>query len=256
MFSGLERPNSIGWAPAAVLALVFCFLVGLLGAQTADADPPPFDGVMWFLAIQDTSGPEDFSWKVHLAEDQALEQIDERSAIVYYVDDHTTGFSIFAEAAHDVIGTSVPTSLSVTGSDVITLTVHHRAGNPKTGGTPFDYPINSGQGWEVVYVPAVQVIGPPDEAELREQREREAREGWEALEARGLKGASGSCVVPRLRGKSLKASRRRLASAGCKVGSVTFSQKGGSMRGARVVGQSPRPGIALNPHAAVDLQLK
>jgi hypothetical protein len=210
---------------------------------------------MWFPAIQDSSGPEDFSWKVHLAENQALEQIDEQSAIVYYVDDHTTGFSIFAEAAHDALGTSVPTTLIVTGSDVITLTVHHRAGNLQTGGTPFDYPIISGQGWEGGYNEPVHVIGPPDEAELREMREREVWEAREALEAKVLQGPSGYCLVPRLKGKSLRASRRRLARADCKVGSVTLRRKGASMKGARVVGQNPRPGAVLSPRSIVDLEL-
>jgi hypothetical protein len=204
--------------------------------------------------IQDPSGPEDYSWEVQLAKNQALEQVDDQTAVVYYVGDHTTAFPITAEPAHDAEGASVPTTLAVTGSDVITLTVHHRAGNPKTGGTPFDYPILAGQGWEGGFQ-TVYITGPPDEAELGEQRERRERQEWEALEARRSEVAAEGCVVPRLKGKSLKASRRRLVRAGCKVGSVTVRKKGDSMKAARVIGQSPRPGVALDPPLTVDLKL-
>ena len=207
---------------------------------------------MIFPYIQDPWGPEDFSWKVLLPEGQALEQIDDQSALVYYVRDHYPAFSITAEAAHDAVGTNVPTTLSVTGSDVITLTVHHRAGDPKAGGTPFDYPIVAGQGWEGGFQTEI-VKGPPDEAELREEQEREEREEREAqAEWPGV--ASKNCLVPRLEGKSLRASKRRLARTGCGVGKVTL-RRGVKRNQARVVGQSPRPGVALDSAASVDLVL-
>lgn len=204
---------------------------------------------MDFPYIEDPSGPEDYSREVQLAENQALEQIDNQTAIVYYVRDHVTAFSITAEAAHDAVGTNVPTTLSVAG-DIITLTVHHRAGDPNTGGTSFDYPIIAGQGWEGGFQTEI-VKGPPDETELREARERRARE---ALEADRPGVVLSGCLVPRLKGKSLRASKRRLARAGCEVGRVTL-RKGGSQRSARVVGQSPKPGVVLSPAASVSLTL-
>lgn len=251
VLSGFGRPNAIRLALAGVLALVLCLVIGLLGAYQARADLAPFDGAMTFPMIQDPSGPEDYSWEVQLADNQVLEQIDDQTAVVYYIRDHTTAFGITAEPAHDAIGTKVPTTLSVSGGDVVTLTVHHRAGNPKAGGALFDYPIVAGEGWEGGFS-TVYVVGPPDEAELRELRERQERE---AEEAGRPKAAATGCVVPRLKGRSLGASRRRLAKAGCKLGSVTRGKKGGFAKAARVMSQSPRPGVVLSEPSAVDLKL-
>jgi hypothetical protein len=235
---------------AAILAFTLLATTGFQAA-TASAEPAPYVGDMGFPSIQDPSGQEDYSWQVQLSEDQALEQIDDQTAIVYYAGDHVTALAITAEAAHDAVGTNVPTTLSVSGSNVITLTVHHRAGNPDAGGTPFDYPILAGPGWEGGIQPGVVVIGPPDEAELREERERRARA---ALEAERSGVALSGCLVPRLKGKSLRASKRRLARAGCGVGKVTLS-RGAKRNQARVVGQSPRPGTALGSAANVNLAL-
>jgi hypothetical protein len=234
---------------AAVLALAL-FVTAGFQAATAPADPPLYEGDMTFPYIQDPSGPEEYSWKVQLAKDQALEQIDDQTALVYYVGGHHPALSITAEPAHDAGGTNVPTTLSVATSDVITLTVHHRAGDPNTGGTPFDYPIVAGPGWEGGYQTVI-VKGPPDEAELREERERQARE---ALEAERSRVAPKGCMVPRLKGKSLRASKRRLVRAGCEVGKVTL--RGDAKKSqARVVAQTPRPGAALGQAASVNLAL-
>lgn len=238
-----------GLAFAAVLAFALLATAGIC-ARTARADPPLYDGLMSFPYIQDSSGPEDYSWKVKLAKDQALEQIDDQTAIIYYVEGPYPAFSINAQPAHDAVGTNVPTTLSVTGSDIIVLTVHHRAGDPNAGGTPFDYPIIAGQGWEGGYETFI-VKGPPTEMELREERERQARE---ALEAERSGVAPSGCLVPRLKGKSLRASKRRLARAGCEAGKVTLS-RGAKMNQARVVGQSPRPGVTLGSAASVALTL-
>jgi hypothetical protein len=169
---GVGPLNAIRFWVAIAIASPLCIMVAP-NLGTAQAEIPSFGGVMTFPAIEDPSGPEDYSWKVQLAEGQGLEQLDDQAAIVYYVDDHTTALTISAEAAHDAIGTSVPTTLAVTGSDVITLTVHHRAGNPKAGGAPFSYPVVAGQGWEGGVKPPVIVQGPPDEAALSEQRKRD-----------------------------------------------------------------------------------
>lgn len=59
----------------------------------------------------------------------------------------TLGEVLAAEEAHDAVGTDVPTTLTKTGGDVVTLSVHFLEGNPAAGGAPFEYPIVGGAGW-------------------------------------------------------------------------------------------------------------
>jgi surface antigen len=59
------------------------------------------------------------------------------------------------------------------------------------------------------------------------------------------------CRVPRLLGKSLKASRQKARGAGCKIGKVT---KPGDA-GGEVVAQNPKPGKLLGPGAKVKVTL-
>jgi hypothetical protein len=173
---------------------------------------------MTFPAIQDPTGPEEFSWEVQLREGQELRQIDDRHAAVY-----SNGFERFvieieAVAAHDAVGTTVPTTLAVTQPNVITLTVQHRAGNPAAGGAPFDYPVNAGSGWEGgIQIHHVQM--PPAEAS--------------PPPAAPVAAVVPVCLVPDLAGKSLKASRRMLRNSGCSLGPV----RGERARGAKVARQ-------------------
>jgi hypothetical protein len=167
-----------------LLLLVVCTLAVLattgFSSSRARADapvPPVFDGTMTFPMIDGPEGPEEYSWMVSLAEGQELESIDDQHAEVYYANGHHPALGISAELAHDASGSNVPTTLSVSDGDVITLTVHHRAGDPAADGAPFKYPIVGGQGWEGGFQTVI-VSGPPDEQELREQRnERERKEG-------------------------------------------------------------------------------
>lgn len=106
---------------------------------------PIFDGSMTFQTIREPTSLESFSWTVSMSADQSLKLINSQFAEVY-TDDHPN-FGIIAENAHDATGISVPTTLSVAGN-VLTLTVHHRAGIPTAGGAPFTYPITQGLGWE------------------------------------------------------------------------------------------------------------
>ena len=105
---------------------------------------PLDDGGMIFQAIRDDSAPESYSYRVTLGEDQVLRSIDAENAIVYY-SGHEPAFTITAEAAHDAVGTAVPTTLTVDNRDVVTLHVNYKAGNV---GTPFVYPITAGTGWQ------------------------------------------------------------------------------------------------------------
>lgn len=210
--------------------MVGMILIGVAGLAptSALAALPPFDGSMSFPKIQEPTDPEEFSWTVTLAEEQQLEAVDDQTARVRYTDG-PTAFVINAGSAHDADGSTVPTSLVVSGEDVVTLLVHHRAGDPATGGTPFTYPVSNGPGY-VVGPSTVIVKFPPNDQELLDEGERLGQPD-------ALKG----CSVPRLKGKSLKASKQRLREAGCRIGKVTRLAGVAAERG-RVVGQSPAPG--------------
>jgi hypothetical protein len=62
---------------------------------------------------------------------------------------------------------------------------------------------------------------------------------------------SPTCTVPKLKGKTLKADRRKLRNAGCKLGSV----KGKRGKKARVVGQSQKPGSVVPSGTAINVRL-
>jgi sugar lactone lactonase YvrE len=105
---------------------------------------PLNDGGMIFQDIRDASAPEEYSYRVSLSEEQELRQINEKTVEVF-LSGGSPSFTITAKPASDAIGTSVPTTLQKTGRDVVTLTVHHRAGHE---GQPFVYPVVGGSGWE------------------------------------------------------------------------------------------------------------
>jgi hypothetical protein len=215
----------------AVFAALHCAIVP---TSAAAAEIPPYDGAMSFPTIQDPTGPEEFSWEVQLREGQELRQIDDRHAAVYSNDYERFVFEIEAVAAHDAIGTTVPTTLAVTEPNVITLTVHHRAGNPAAGGAPFDYPVNAGSGWEGgiqvhhVQMPPAETSPPPSVAAVVPV-----------------------CLVPDVTGKSLKASRRALRTAGCSLGPV----RGERTKGAKVSKQYRQPGSSLPAGTVVGVKL-
>jgi IPT/TIG domain len=50
-----------------------------------------------------------------------------------------------------------------------------------------------------------------------------------------------TCTVPRLKGKTLKASKKKIKGADCKVGKVT-KKKGAKAKTGKVVGQNKKPG--------------
>lgn len=224
-------------------------LLACAGAASADAALPPYAGGMTFPNIQTVGDPEEYSWEVSLSEGEALEALDERSARVYLAEDGHTIFTIEAIAAHDADGTTVPTSLTVVSPNVITLFVHHRAGDPAKGGIPFDYPVIAGEGWEGGLQTEV-VLGPPDEQQEREERERREREEREAPE----QVQEIQCLVPRLKGLTIRRSKRELRQAHCAIGRIAV-RGGSSPKRRHVVRQSPRAGARLAVGGQVDVVL-
>jgi hypothetical protein len=218
----------------------------------AESALPTFDGEMVFPAIQGPLDPEEFSWEVDLDEDQELQLIDSQHAVVYYAQDQHPAFGIAATSAHDVSGATVPTDLAVLDGNVLTLTVHHRAGNPAAGRAPFDYPIQAGEGW-VEVGPGIVVVMPLPEGELQEATERIERESRPtAVRDRGR--PSVHCRVPRLKARSLQVSMRRIKEANCRVGRIG-KRRGATMETGRVVRQNPRAGKVLVKGATVNLTL-
>lgn len=213
---------------------VFAALLCVAAPASATAEEiPPFDGAMSFHSIPDPSGPEEFSWEVQLGEGQELRSIDDRHAGVYATEEDRLVFTIQAIAAHDAIGTTVPTTLAVTQPNIITLTVHHRAGNPAAGGAPFDYPVIAGSGWEGGIVTHQVQMPPPTEVPAPAS----------AMVA--------TCRVPDLVGRSLKATQKLLRSSSCTLGPV----RGERGKGAKVVKQYRKPGISLPAETAVGVKL-
>jgi hypothetical protein len=233
VFNGVRLVPATRFLVAVLFASVLWIVAGP-GAGSAHAEVPVYVGDMGFPAIQDASGPEEYSWKVQLAGNQGLEQLGDQTVIIYYVSDHTTALKISTQPAHDAVGANVPTTLEAAGGDVITLTVHHRAGNPKAGGAPFDYPVLGGSGFESSYQPAI-VQMPPDEA----------------IDIEPFK--EDHCIVPALKGKSLRVSRRQLARSGCSLGRVI--RRAASRKSAKVFGQNPRAGTTLKPGGQVSVKL-
>jgi hypothetical protein len=218
-----------------LIGLVALLLVAAVpGAATADV-PPPYTGDMTFPQITDPSGPEEFTWQVQLNDNRVLEAINEEFAAVYFKESHVVNVLIAAEHAHDASGASVPTSLVVTEPDLITLVVHHRAGNPAEGGASFDYPITAGAGWTVIEqggtVPSEVVVASDEEIP-----NSFAFQQFPRIEP--------SCRVPSLRGRSLRTSRHLLLASDCRVGAIR-RRRGATGKTAKVVRQSPRPGTEL-----------
>jgi sugar lactone lactonase YvrE len=134
---------------------------------------PLYDGAMTFAAIRDASGPESFSWKMRLEPEQQVELVDSKTVQVRW-EGGPVAFTILATPAHDAVGTSVPTHLSVMG-DILTLTVNHH-------GSPFVYPVVGGAGWEggfqtyQIVMPSGEEAGEISEGELSEEGEYRYRE--------------------------------------------------------------------------------
>jgi hypothetical protein len=222
-----------------VVAALFVFGALVTGAMSAAADEPPvpplYDGGMTFGEIHGPADPEEYSWTVELSEDQVLRAIDDQHAAVYY-GDREVAFGIAAQPAHDADGSAVPTTIAVSDGDVVTLTVHHRAGNPAASGAPFVYPILGGSGWEGGFRTIIVPMPGP-----------ERMPGDPVVQS----APTPECTVPILKGWSLKVGRKRLREAGCGLGEV----RGARSKTAKVVRQSPRPGVELPAGAEVGVKL-
>jgi hypothetical protein len=186
---------------------------------------------MSFPDIHGTEDPEDYCWEVKLGEEEELRQIDDTHAGVFW-EDGTRAMLITAALAHDADGAEVPTTLSVAQPNLVTLTVHHRAGNPAAGGAAFDYPITQGKGWEGGFQTATVNMPPPTEQETNPP----------------IAPPAPTCEVPSLQGRTLRAAKRALRRGGCALGPVRS-------HGAKVIKQYRPAGKVLSAGTEVGVKL-
>jgi sugar lactone lactonase YvrE len=140
--------------------------VAVAGSTKEHADMvirPIFNGLTTFSTIRNASAPETYSWKVELEPGQTLVSVDPLDAEIKF-ENGRRAMLIAAEPAHDAVGTPVETTLSVSGEDILTLTVHHRIAG-------IVYPVVGGAGWEGGYT-SEMIVGPQDDQEIKEERER------------------------------------------------------------------------------------
>jgi sugar lactone lactonase YvrE len=114
---------------------------------------PKYNGLTTFQSIRSPLAQETFAWEVQLGEDQSLHQLDAQHVQVMF-DEQYVSFIIAAEPAHDALGKSVPTTITVSGPDEIILTVAHKSQS-------FTYPVVGGAGWEGGYVGNLSAMPPP-----------------------------------------------------------------------------------------------
>jgi sugar lactone lactonase YvrE len=137
---------------------------------------PLSDGGLSFADIRGPSAPEHYAYEMDLGPEFRLQQSDPQHIEVVYWKYGVTAFVITAEQAHDVIGSTVPTHLSISGPEKITLTVEHRGASPAGGG--FVYPVMGGAGWQGgYYAVAFEMNEPLPPAESEEEEEELEEEG-------------------------------------------------------------------------------
>jgi PASTA domain len=206
------------------------------------------EGGMSFQEITGPEAPEEYPFRVDLGEEQFMEQVSPTEVDVEY-GGHHYAFSITAEEAHDAVGTAVPTTLELTGREEVTLTVHHREGNPIAEWAPFDYPIISGSGWaggfRTIVVPMENPLAFAEaDRKIIEANPPAAPEPPPVI----------TCKVPTLHGYSLRGAKNRLRAAHCGIGAVHLAADATVGKG-KVVKQFHVAGTELAAGAPVAVKL-
>lgn len=115
---------------------------------------PVFYGVFDYQSIRDKAAPEKYSWEVKMSGNQVLNLVNDQYAEVKHAVKGTVAYGIVADPAHDSIGTTLQTSLDVSGN-ILTLTVPHRS-------KQYVYPVVGGVGWEGGFTTSLAVMPPPE----------------------------------------------------------------------------------------------
>jgi hypothetical protein len=230
-------------------------LVASLGVAAAPAAAEPLgpapirnldEGGMILPEITGPEASEEYPFLVDLGEEQFLRQVSETEVDAYYAG-HMRAFAINAEEAHDADGATVPTTLELTGREVVTLTVHHREGNPAADWAPFDYPVVGGSGWAGGFRTEIVVMENPFAEAERKIIEANPPAPTEPLPVI-------TCKVPTLRGYSLRGAKNRLRAGHCAVGAVRLAA-GATLGKGKVVKQFHSAGTELTAGAPVAVKL-
>jgi hypothetical protein len=258
MAAGARRSRRLARCAAFLCALVASLSVpaGAAAAESPeDPTPPVYDGDLSFGILHGPTDPDEFSWRVELRPDETVRHVSETEVEVDYAGTGHRAFGIDAIAAHAADGATVPTSLLLSEGDIITLTVHDRAGNPAAGGAPFVYPILPGIGWEGGFPTTTFIKGPPDEMEVEAERRAREAQGSAPPPAPAVESTpTPSCTVPSLRGLGLRGARARLRAGHCSVGQVHLARGATKAKG-RVVKQFEPAGTVLAVGAPVAVKL-
>jgi hypothetical protein len=212
-------------------------------AEAPDAAPvrKVNEGGFSLEVINGPEAPEEHPFLMELGPRQELRQESETEVGVFSSGE--LEFSIQAISQHDAEGATVPTTVTVTGPEEITMTVHFRAGNPAAGGAPFVYPILSGSGWEGGWHGYASLItGEPKPAEAT------------PLAPPTEPAPVPTCKVPALRGDSLRGAKARLRASHCAVGAVHLADGATAAKG-KVVKQSRAAGTVLAAGATVAVKV-
>jgi hypothetical protein len=223
---------------------------GSAAAESGDAAPlrSLSDGGLDFPTIIGPEAPEEYPFQVEgFAPEVVLRQIDDQLIVGEYVEGGVRSASFEAVAAHDADGATVPTTLTLGEDEVITLTVHYKAGNPAAGGAPFVFPITDGVGWSGgFFTGTVQMINPFAEAERKVVEANPA--------AHPEPPPAPTCKVPTLRGYSLRGAKNRLRVAHCGLGAVHLAA-GATLGKGKVVKQFHPAGARLVEGSPVAVKL-
>jgi hypothetical protein len=238
---GKKRGGLVAIA-AAICALLASLAVTVAPAAAEEGNSAPLrpvsEGGLSIPVITGPTAPEEYPVQYeHLSQGVRFRQVSDQLIAVEYFALGNAG-KIEAVPAYAADGAAVPTSLRLAEDEkgyVVTMIVHHRAGNPAAGGAPFVYPIQGSAPEGGTFTGAVEVKPTP------------AAEPTAPV-------PSSPCKVPLLHGLSLKAAKARLRAAHCAIGNVRL---GAPMidRTERVVGQLRAAGTQLPAGAHVGVKL-
>ena len=231
-------------------ALVASLAIAVAPAAAEFLGPAPIrnwdEGGMVLPTITGPEAPEEYPFRVDLGEEQFLRQVSATEVDAYYAG-HSRAFAINAEAAHDAVGAAVPTTLELTGRDVVTLTVHHREGNPAAAWAPFDYPVVGGSGWpggfQTIVVEMKNPLGEPGQTVIEANPPASTEPAPVPI-----------CKVPSLRGDSLRGAKNRLRAAHCGIGAVHLAA-GATLDKGKVVKQFHAAGTELAAGAPIAVKI-
>jgi Concanavalin A-like lectin/glucanases superfamily len=131
---------------------------------------PKYNGLLAFQTIREPVAPEQYSWEVDLLPGATLKTLEGGFAGVFY-SDGSQMMLIEAMPAHDATGKAVPTNLSVTAPNIVTLTVEHAKGS-------YTYPVETGPAFEVGYATVEAILPQEEDNETPSPPISEAQANW------------------------------------------------------------------------------